>query len=139
MKNLTLLLLLCCLAFAASCSSDREATDTSRTDQVSSVPPDADNTERNDQKAPDALASTNPLDQGESEEDLRISSEIRKSIVSDKSLSTNAHNIKIITSAGKVTLRGPVKSGSEKLKIAEYAKIAGVSSVDNMLEVEKNP
>jgi osmotically-inducible protein OsmY len=134
MRNITILLLLVsCLAFGAGCSSDTQ------TEPVSSLPPDADNTERNDQKTPDALASTDPLDQGETEEDLRITSEIRKSIVSDKSLSTNAHNIKIMTAAGKVTLRGPVKSAHEKSKIEGYAKIAGVGSVDNMLEVEKNP
>lgn len=133
MRTITLLLLLVsCLAFGAGCSSET-------TEPTSSLPPDADNTERNDQKAPDGLASADPLDQGETEEDLRISSEIRKSIVSDKSLSTNAHNIKIMTAAGKVTLRGPVKSAHEKSKIEGYAKIAGVGSIDNMLEVEKNP
>ena len=33
--------------------------------------------------------------------------QIRKSIMQDKSLSTYAHNIKIITRDGKVTLKGP--------------------------------
>ena len=137
MRNITLLLLLVsCLAFGAGCSSDSETTETSRTEPVS---PDADNTARNAQNTPDALASADALDQGATEEDLRITSEIRKSIVSDKSLSTNAHNIKIMTAAGIVTLRGPVKSAHEKSKIEGYAKIAGVGSVDNMLEVEKNP
>jgi osmotically-inducible protein OsmY len=80
------------------------------------------------------------MDQGNTEEDIRISSSIRKSIVNDKSLSTNAHNIKIITETGNVTLRGPVKSSHESSKIEAYAKMAtGVGRVDNMLEVEKNP
>ena len=34
--------------------------------------------------------------------------------MADKSLSTYAHNIKIVTRDGKVTLEGPVRSGAEK-------------------------
>jgi osmotically-inducible protein OsmY len=119
MKTIALLLVVSCLIFGASCSQDKE--------MPSSRPPDA-------------LASTDPLDQGNTEADIQITSSIRKSVVSDKSLSTNAQNIKIMTSAGKVTLRGPVKNEHEKSKIEAYAKLAnGVESVDNMLEVEKNP
>jgi len=139
MKNIALLLLVSSLAFGAGCSKDT-AKPSSTTESVSSLPPDADNTARNEQKTPDALASTNPLDQGESEADLRITSSIRQSIVADKALSVNAHNVKIITAAGKVTLRGPVASEREKSKIEAYAKLAGgVERVDNMLEIEKNP
>ena len=51
-------------------------------------------------------------------------------------LSTNGQNVKIITSDGKVTLRGPVKSAKEKADIAAKAtQIAGVKQVDNQLEV----
>ena len=39
--------------------------------------------------------------------DLEITRQIRKAIVADKSLSMNAHNIKIITADGMVTLKGP--------------------------------
>ena len=53
------------------------------------------------------------------------------------SLSTNAHNVKIVTSAGTVTLRGPVKSTEEKATIEAKAKqVAGVTRVDNLLEIE---
>src|ERR1043165_1823930 len=142
MKNIILLLLISCLTLAVGCSGKKETppADSARTEPVS-PPPDADNTARNAQTNPDALAATNtPLDQGETEADLKITSSIRKSIVNDKSLSTNAHNIKIMTAGGKVTLRGPVKSEQEKSKIEGYAKVAtGVAQVDNMLEVEKNP
>jgi osmotically-inducible protein OsmY len=56
--------------------------------------------------------------------------------VSDKALSTNAHNVKIITKNGVVTLRGPVKSAGEKSTIAAKAEgAAGVKSVDNQLEI----
>jgi hyperosmotically inducible protein len=42
--------------------------------------------------------------------DRNTTKQIRKSIMQDKSLSTYAHNIKIITQDGKVTLKGPVRS-----------------------------
>jgi osmotically-inducible protein OsmY len=58
--------------------------------------------------------------------------------VADDSLSTTAHNVKIITVDGVVTLRGPVNNDQEKAKIADAAKkIAGVKQVDNQLEVVK--
>src|SRR5512138_3627387 len=42
--------------------------------------------------------------------DRRLVRQIRRDIVKDKSLSTYAHNVKIITENGAVTLRGPVRS-----------------------------
>ena len=46
--------------------------------------------------------------------------------------------MKIITVAGKVTLRGPVKSDAEKATIEAKTKAAaGVTEVDNQLEVKK--
>ena len=54
----------------------------------------------------------------------------------DKSLSTYAHNIKIITQDGKVTLKGPVRSEEEKASIESKAvAIAGQNNVTNQLEV----
>ena len=75
-------------------------------------------------------------DQSESKLDMSITQQIRKAIVADGGLSTDAQNVKIITAAGVVTLRGPVSTSEEKSSIAEKAKyIAGVSRVDNLLEV----
>jgi osmotically-inducible protein OsmY len=68
--------------------------------------------------------------------DHNITKEIRSSIVKDKSLSTYAHNIKIITQDGKVTLKGPVRSEEEKASIESKAvAIAGQNNVTNQLEV----
>jgi hyperosmotically inducible protein len=55
---------------------------------------------------------------------------IRKAIMADKDLSTYAHNVKVITVNGEVTLKGPVKSEEEKQKIASYA--AGVVPADKV-------
>jgi osmotically-inducible protein OsmY len=46
--------------------------------------------------------------------------------VQDKTLSTYAHNIKVIAKNGEVTLKGPVKSAEEKQTIeAKAAEVAG--------------
>lgn len=63
---------------------------------------------------------------------------IRQAIVSDKSLSTSAHNVKVIADHGKVTLRGPVRSEDERKTIeADASKIAGSGNVDNQLTVKQ--
>jgi osmotically-inducible protein OsmY len=68
--------------------------------------------------------------------DRNTTKQIRKSIVQDKSLSTYAHNIKIITQDGKVTLKGPVRSEDDKAAIeAKAAAVAGAGNVVNQLEV----
>jgi osmotically-inducible protein OsmY len=58
--------------------------------------------------------------------DLDLTKNIRRSIVEDKSLSTDAHNVKVISQNGTVTLRGPVKSETEKSAIvAKAVSLAG--------------
>jgi hyperosmotically inducible periplasmic protein len=77
-------------------------------------------------------------DQSENEADRKITQQIRQAVTKDDSLSTSAQNVKIITQDGKVTLRGTVKSDSEKQKIGEMAKKAsGVKNVENLLTVSK--
>jgi osmotically-inducible protein OsmY len=90
-----------------------------------------DNSRNNqDRSSPTAdQQKTNPSDQ-------TITRGIRKSIMSDKSLSTYAHNIKIITQNGKVTLRGPVRSDEEKANIESKASaVAGQENVTSQIEV----
>jgi len=60
--------------------------------------------------------------------DRLITAKVRRAIIADKSLSTYAHNVKIITLNGSVTLKGPVKSEEEKQKVASDA--AGATSAD---------
>jgi hyperosmotically inducible protein len=54
--------------------------------------------------------------------DQQLSASIRKQVMEDKSLSTDAHNIKIITQNGEVTLKGPVKSEDERRSILDKAR-----------------
>jgi osmotically-inducible protein OsmY len=80
-----------------------------------------------------------PQDQSNTETDVRITQAIRKAVVADKHLSTSAHNVKIITRKGVVTLRGPVTSAAERSTIeAKASRVAGVNHVDNQLEVATN-
>lgn len=62
--------------------------------------------------------------QKETPADRELASKIRQSIVSDKSLSTDAHNVKIIVPNGVVALRGPVKSEDETGAVAERRPIS---------------
>ena len=68
--------------------------------------------------------------------DRDTTKQIRKSIMQDKTLSTYAHNIKIVTTDGKVTLKGPVRSDDEKSAInAKAVAVAGADNVTNNLEI----
>ena len=102
--------------------------------QVSQTAVEPDNSGRNVRDRDNQTKTSG--DQSESEADRTISQNIRAAITSDDSLSTNGKNVKIITSDGTVTLRGPVKSEKEKSEIEAKAKqIAGVKKVDNQLEI----
>jgi hyperosmotically inducible protein len=69
--------------------------------------------------------------------DRDIMQKIRKSIVDDKSLSTYAHNVKIVSKQGKVTLKGPVRSEEEKKTIEQKAtEVAGAGNVTDEMTVK---
>jgi len=69
--------------------------------------------------------------------DRDIMQNIRKAIVGDSSLSTYAHNVKVISKHGKVTLKGPVRSEEEKKTIETKAvEVAGAGNVTNELTVK---
>jgi osmotically-inducible protein OsmY len=58
-------------------------------------------------------------------------------VVTDKSLSTYAHNVKIIAQNGVVTLKGPVRSEEERNAIsAKATEIAGASNVKDEMSVK---
>jgi osmotically-inducible protein OsmY len=77
-----------------------------------------------------------PGDQSNTKADLHLTQQIRKALMADKSLSTNAKNVKIITANGVVTLRGPVNTPQEKATIeAKAQSIAGANNVESQLEI----
>jgi hyperosmotically inducible periplasmic protein len=76
--------------------------------------------------------------QKENASDREITQKIRQSLMADKSLSTYAHNVKIITQGGQVTLKGPVQDQNEKESIAtKAADVAGTGKVNNQLTVKQ--
>jgi len=70
--------------------------------------------------------------------DRVTTAKIRKAIMADKTLSTYAHNVKIITVDGAVTLKGPVQSDDEKQKVAsEAASVVSADKITNELTVKQ--
>ena len=75
--------------------------------------------------------------QKDNRSDRDITQHIRQSIMKDKSLSTYAHNVKIVTQGGQVTLKGPVRSEDEKKAIeAKAAEVAGDGKVTSELNIK---
>jgi len=128
------------LVIAAETPSRMEPT-TSAKDGHKSSPdkPDktvnADNTAKNQRDRDDNSITADQ--QGNSKSDVELTADIRRAIVKDKSLSINAHNVKIITNGGAVVLRGPVNSEAEKTNVNKKAcDIAGAAHVKNEIEVK---
>lgn len=92
----------------------------------------ADNAKKNKEENKGATAEQ----QKENKSDREITRQIRRAVVKDKTLSVKAHNVKIITKDGHVTLKGPVKSEDEKTTIEKAAAgVVGKGKVTNDLEV----
>jgi hyperosmotically inducible periplasmic protein len=103
--------------------------------QDSSAPPAPDNTKVNSRDR----SQTEPTadQQKENRPDREITRDIRRSIMADKSLSSYAHNVKVISENGMVTLKGPVRSEEEKTAIeAKAAEIVGKDKLASQLEVK---
>lgn len=82
---------------------------------------------------------TRTADQGKNNtSDREMTAKIRRAVVGDKSLSTYAHNVKIIVIGGAVTLKGPVHSEAEKQNIgAKAAEVAGQDKVSNQITIKQ--
>ena len=110
------------LALAASAAAQRPPTTSTE------APPD--NTKVN------RPGEINASSQKNTTTDLAISRDIRRAIVADKSLSTYAHNVKVISENGSVTLKGPVRSEEErKAVVAKAVEVAGRDHVANELTI----
>ena len=74
--------------------------------------------------------------QKNNKQDIAITRDIRRALVADKSLSTYAHNVKVITTNGAVTLKGPVRSEDERKAVeAKAVEVAGQGRVANELTI----
>ena len=102
-----------------------------------SNPPQPDNTKTNqrDRDSGEPTADQQKM----TPEDRALASKIRRAIVADKSLSTYAHNVKIISQNGTVTLKGPVRSDDEVKSIVAKATDATGSTDKVINEMSVKP
>lgn len=127
------------LAFLSACEGGRVGDNSARVADAKDADASArnvaaDNSARNVADRKDSAVTSG--DQSNAQADLDATQKIRQAVVADDSLSTNAQNVKIITSKGVVTLRGPVANAEEKANIGRIAQnVAGVTRVDNQIEV----
>jgi|GEM_PF-1372108 len=114
----------------------KKTTTTTEAKSETADPPAADNTKVNERdRAPSAVTADQ---QKNNKSDLTVTAEIRRAVIAEKSLSSNAHNVKIIAVNGVVTLKGPVKTISEKT-IVEDKAIAAVGKANVKSEIQVQP
>jgi hyperosmotically inducible periplasmic protein len=120
------------LAVAEDKDTDRQD---ARRNQADAAQYDVDNTGRN---VRDREYRNITADNQQPEGD-KLVQQVRKAIVGDDSLSTNAKNVKVVSDGRRVVLRGPVETAREKSLIEQFATtVAGSGNVDNQLEVKNN-
>lgn len=74
--------------------------------------------------------------QKENATDRELTQKIRKSLMADKSLSTYAHNVKVVAQGGQITLKGPVRTEEEKRNVeAKAVEVAGAGHVVNQISI----
>jgi hyperosmotically inducible protein len=96
------------------------------------TPPD--NTKAN--TADRAKSATTADQQKNDKADRTLTQQIRRAVTADKSLSSYAHNVKVIAQGGQVTLKGPVRSDAEKQSVeAKAIAVAGAGHVKNEMTV----
>jgi osmotically-inducible protein OsmY len=122
MRKTLFVTLLAVAALSACKSSARDA-------------PVADNTAKNDRDRAATPTADNAVNNAS---DLDLTQKIRQAVMADGSLSTNAHNCKIVVQNGTVTLVGPVASDAERTRLEQIAMAnAGDRKIVNQLEVTK--
>jgi osmotically-inducible protein OsmY len=108
------ILLTCCLAWAPAYS---QATDNSGQNKDHSATAD---------------------NQSNAKSDRDTTADIRKAVIADKDLSMYAHNVKIITRNGHVTLKGPVKSEQERQQVlTDASSVVAKENIDDQLTVKE--
>jgi osmotically-inducible protein OsmY len=94
----------------------------------------ADNTKVNTRDRSKGAATADQ--QKENASDRDITQKIRRALMNDKTLSTYAHNVKVISQDGQVTLKGPVRTEDEKKTVeARATEVAGAGHVTNQISI----
>ena len=96
----------------------------------------ADNTKVNERDP--ATGTVTADQQKENTGDRDVTRKIRQSLLRDKTLSSYAHNVKVIAQDGQVTLKGPVRSDDERRIVeAKATEVAGAGHVTNEMSVAR--
>ena len=120
------------LALLALCGSLSIAVAVEPTNSV----PQPDNAAANSAPVNSTMKSSTADGQSSTPTDLSITQQIRKSVVADKHLSMYAHNVKIVTVNGSVTLNGVVRSEAERRDVETKAQaVVGKDKVTNHVKV----
>lgn len=94
----------------------------------------ADNTKVNERDR--AKAAVTADQQKENAVDLELTQKIRRALMNDKTLSTYAHNVKVVSQNGQVTLKGPVRTEAEKKSVeAKATEVAGEGHVMSEISI----
>jgi hypothetical protein len=124
----------CCIAAGSAVAADPPKTDPATHRDATDAAAKADNTKKNVRDRDESVLT--PIDQPNNARDIELAAAVRSAIVKDDSLSTTAHNVKLIAADGVVVLRGPVKSADEKMRVEAIVKqVVGVTKVDSHLEI----
>ncbi len=98
--------------------------------------PAPDNSKANADSMNSTDSTSTAQGQSNSSADIALVQQIRKSVIADKSLSTYAHNVKIVALNGAVTLNGVVRDDRERNAIETKAQAAaGKGNVTNDLTI----
>ena len=128
------------LTLALTCASAAATESAAQSTKVAPTPQGqasgrADNTNVNERDRGNATKT--PQNQSNRPQDRELLAAVRRAVVDDKSLSTLAHNVKIVVEDGTATLRGPVRSAEEKSRIESLAKnVKGITATVNQLDVK---
>ncbi len=96
----------------------------------------ADNTKVNTRDRAEGAATADQQKDNATDRDL--TQKIRQALMQDKTLSTYAHNVKVIAQGGQVTLKGPVRSEDERKAVESKAiEVAGAGHVTNQMSVAR--
>jgi len=121
-------------AAAAQAPADNNTKARAKTAAPAQTQTPADNTKVNTRDRADHAVTADQ--QKENATDRDLTQKIRRSVMNDKTLSTYAHNVKIVSQGGQVTLKGPVRTAQEKQSIeAKAVEVAGAGHVVNELSV----
>jgi len=120
------------LAFAVALSTGPVALFAQEAPSADQTSPDNTKVNKRDRKEGEPTADQ----QKNNQSDRDMARKIRRAIVADKSLSTYAHNVKVIVQNGEVTLKGPVRTEDEKKAVeAKAAETAGADKVRNEISI----